>query len=36
MEPTSRDSNRTSVANTARSAQDRRGLLTWRRSTATS
>jgi hypothetical protein len=30
------DSSRASAANTARSAQDRRGLLTWRRSTATS
>lgn len=30
------DSNRISAANTARSAQDSCGLLTWRRSTATS
>jgi hypothetical protein len=27
------DSNRVSAANTARSAQDNRGLLTWRRNT---
>jgi hypothetical protein len=30
------DSNRVNAANTARSAQDSRGLLTWRRNTATS
>jgi hypothetical protein len=30
------DSNRGSAANTARSAHDRRGRLTWRRSTVTS
>jgi hypothetical protein len=30
------DSNRVRAANTARSAQDNRGLLTWRRNTATS
>ena len=31
-----RDSNRASAANTARSAHDSRGLLTWRRNPATS
>ena len=30
------DSNRVNAANTARSTQDSRGLLTWRRNTATS
>jgi hypothetical protein len=36
MQAASRDSHQVSAANTARSAQDKRGLLTWRRNTATS